>query len=44
MTIVAAGLFASTAFAAGQVTGALILVVIVGFAVRDQVRKRGGDK
>lgn len=30
----------ASAFAAGQVVGALALVVIVGFAIRDQLRKR----
>lgn len=30
----------ASAFAAGQVVGLLALVVIVGFAIRDQLRKR----
>lgn len=33
-------IFADAAFAVGQVVGAVLLVTIVGFAVRDQVRKR----
>lgn len=33
----------ASAFAAGQVVGVLVLVVIVGFAIRDQVRKRRGE-
>ena len=33
----------ATAYGAGQVVGVLVLVLIVGFAIRDQVRKRRGD-
>jgi hypothetical protein len=32
----------ASAFGAGQVVGVLALVVIVGFAIRDQLRKRRG--
>lgn len=35
-----AAVLASSAYSAGQVVGVLVLVVIVGFAVRDQLRKR----
>jgi hypothetical protein len=34
------GVVLASAFAAGQVVGVLVLVVIAGFAIRDQLRKR----
>ena len=39
---VQAFLLATAAYAIGQVVGVLILVTIVAFAVRDQLRKRRG--
>jgi hypothetical protein len=35
-----AAVLASGAFAAGQVAGVVLLITIVGLAVRDQVRRR----
>jgi hypothetical protein len=40
MTAVEGAVFASGAFAAGQVVGVVILATIIGFAIRDQIRKR----
>ena len=36
-------MLASTAFSAGQVIGALLLLTIIGFATRDVLRRRRDD-
>lgn len=37
---VASPLVIASAYGAGQVVGVVVLVTIIGFAIRDQVRKR----